>query len=138
MEAPKAFEHQGSGAVKLFVPYCYISEQVKNKSFGTAKDRLFHLICICTDIVRGGGPSRSGCVHIQESRVTEASSTALQVARSSEHHPLPRSQTMGLHCLPLSPLWVHRQNVEVTNAKWTKRRTTKRRMGHIAECQNVE
>jgi hypothetical protein len=33
---------------------------------------------------------------------------------------------------------VHRQNVEVTNAEWTQRRTTKRRMGQNAECQNVE
>jgi hypothetical protein len=104
VEAPKAFEHQGSGAVKLFVPYCYISEQVENKSFGTANDRLFHLICICTDIVRGGGPSWSAYVHIRESRVNEEISTALQVARSSEHHPPPRSQMMGLHCLQLSPL----------------------------------
>jgi hypothetical protein len=36
------------------------------------------------------------------------------------------------------PQTVHRQNVEVTNAEWTQRRTTKRRMGHNAECQNVE
>jgi hypothetical protein len=35
-------------------------------------------------------------------------------------------------------LMVHRQNVEVTNAEWTKRRTTKRQMGQNAECQNVE
>jgi hypothetical protein len=34
--------------------------------------------------------------------------------------------------------WVHRQNVEVTNAEWTKRRTTKRRMRQTTECQNVE
>ncbi len=33
---------------------------------------------------------------------------------------------------------IHRQNVKVTNAEWTERRTTKRRMGHNAECQNVE
>ncbi len=33
---------------------------------------------------------------------------------------------------PIS-LSVHRQNVEVTNAEWTKRR-----MGHNAEYQNVE
>ncbi len=33
---------------------------------------------------------------------------------------------------------IHRQNVEVTNAEWTQRRTTKRRMGQNAECQNVE
>ncbi len=31
------------------------------------------------------------------------------------------------------PSRVHRQNVEVTNAEWTKRR-----MGQNAECQNVE
>ncbi len=30
-------------------------------------------------------------------------------------------------------IWVHRQNVEVTKAEWTKRR-----MGQNAECQNVE
>jgi hypothetical protein len=33
---------------------------------------------------------------------------------------------------------VHRQNVEVTNAEWTKRRMTKLRMGQNAECRNVE
>ncbi len=57
---------------------------------------------------------------------------------------IQETNLMRIHADPDPKHWqrlsllVHRQNVEVTNAEWTKRLTTKRQIGQNAECQNVE
>jgi hypothetical protein len=64
--------------------------------------------------------------------------TAMAFGKRGHRGGSPRRHGQGKLLINLSNFTVHRQNVEVTNAEWTQRRTTKRRIGHNSECQNVE